>query len=109
MVTQHAQHCDQYEAGVLFDERNDMCLHMKKITIYSGNDNVHVSKCEVSQNHTHTMDIKYTCQEEKSQFDHRPRELDVRIDMEEDNGQHRTLNIYFHKGKVLLDWCRKSD
>ena len=90
----------------LFQDDLDNKLHPTKVTVRTGNDEYHTNECIIEKDYdgglkieSHAIDVN-----KKESWGNRPRELDVKIFMEEEFDDDRILTITFHKGEVHVKW-----
>lgn len=84
----------------LGDDRNG-CHHIKKVVVYSGDDDSIVDAIEITQNRMGEININPKNPTEIDSIFHRPRELNLIIDLKDENKQTKKLHITVNKGQVF--------
>lgn len=94
------------EFGKPYQQDGSMMLHPRRVTVRKGNDDIHTNEVVIDTNFD--VVIKDISKQHES-WGNRPRdnELDVKIEFAEEEGNHRTLIIKFHKGETFLEWIKE--
>ena len=87
----------------LLEGRDDLMLHPVRVTVRTGNDDFHTQEAVITDSKGLEVVLK-DVSAAKENWGNRPREMDVMVEYSGEEGEQRTLQLCFHKGRVLLTY-----
>ena len=83
---------------------DELYHHITKVVVYSGDDAEINDAVEITQDRADKkLNVRTKNPQELDTVGNRPRELNIVLELDEENGESKILHLVFHKGQLFYE------